>query len=168
MTVLVVEDGTGLPTANSFATVAEANAILEVNPHSLWALVTPEVKSNVLMWATRLLIERTKWKGKKRYENAGTPFPRTCLRDRDNLPITDDDVPQQVKVATALLADFLTATDPTTVNSSANLKRLQADVVELEFDAQQHPSRWPPSISATLFPIGLFSSKGGPKFIHKY
>lgn len=168
MVMLVVEDGTGLPTANSFCDVAEANAILELNPRSLWDLVQPDVKANLLIWATRLLIERTKWKGGKRYETAGTPFPRTGLKDRDNIAITQDDVPQQVKTATALLAEYLSTTDPTTVNSSANLKKLKADVVELEFDAMQHPSRWPPSIKVALAPIGLFSGSGGPKFINKY
>jgi hypothetical protein len=165
---LVEEDGTGLPTANCFLTVAEANDILSLNPRSLWDLVQPDVKSNLLIWATRLLIERTKWKGRKKYETSGTPFPRVCLRDRDNLPITDTAVPDQVKTATALLAEFLSTTDPTTVNSAANLTMLQADVVKLEFDAQQHPSRWPPSIRVALIPIGLFSGSGGPKFIHKY
>lgn len=168
MATLVVEDGTGLPTANAFATVEEADAVLEVNPHSLWAAVDPDVKANLLIWATRLIIERTKFKGTKRYENAGTPFPRTGLKDRENLPVTDEDVPQQVKTATALLADYLSLSDPTTVNSASNLTALKADVVELEFDARLKPARWPSSIKDALFPIGLFSAGKGPKFIIKY
>lgn len=168
MAVLVVEDGTGLPTANSFATVDEATAILEVNPHSLWSAVDPDVQANLLIWATRLLINMTKWKGKKRYENAGTPFPRTGLYDREGIAVTDEDVPVQVKEATALLADYLALTDPTVVNSASNLTAIKADVVELEFDVTLKPSRWPSSIKDALFPIGLFSSGKGPKFIIKY
>lgn len=165
---LVVEDGTGLPTANAFATVEEADNILEVNPHSLWPAVSATVKKNLLIWATRLIIERTKWKGTKRYENAGTPFPRCGLRDREGLPITEDDVPQQVKVAVALLADYLSTTDPTTVNSSSNLKELEVDVVKLSFNDLNQPSRWPVAVKAALVPIGQFSAGGGPKFIIKH
>jgi hypothetical protein len=76
-------------------------------------------------------------------------------------------VPDKVKRATALLAEYLSATDPTTVNSSSNLTMLQADVVKLEFDSQQHPSRWPPSIRVALQPLGDFSAAGGPKTIKK-
>jgi hypothetical protein len=164
---LVEEDGTGLPTANCFLTVAEANDILSLNPRSLWDLVQPDVKANLLIWATTLIVERTRWKGKKKYETSGTPFPRTGMFDFDRVPFRDDVVPQKVKRATALLADYLSTTDPTTVNSSSNLKLLQADVVKLEFDSTQHPSRWPPSIRVALQPIGTFSASGGPKTIKK-
>lgn len=164
---LVEEDGTGLPTANCFLTVAEADDILSLNPRSLWALVDPAIKANLLIWATTLIIERTRWKGKKKYETSGTPFPRSALYDYDRILIRDDVVPEKVKRATALLAEFLSTTDPTTVNSSSNLKLLQADVVKLEFDSQQHPSRWPPSIRVALQPFGDFSASGGPKTIKK-
>jgi hypothetical protein len=164
---LVEEDGTGLPTANCFCTVAEADDLLSLDPRSLWGAVDPDVKANLLIWATILIVERTRWKGKKKYQTSGTPFPRTCLFDYDHIPIRDDVVPQKVKRATALLADYLSTTDPTTINSSFNLKMLQADVVKLEFDAQQHPSRWPPSIRMALLPLGDFSASG-PRFIRKY
>lgn len=164
--MLVVEDGTGLPTANAFCTAAEADDLLSTNPHSLWSLVDPDVKDNLLIWATTLLIERTRWKGKKKYPTSGTPFPRSCLYDYDHLLILDSVVPQKVKRATALLAEYLSTTDPTIVNSSSNLKKLKADVVELDFDSQQHPSRWPPSIRMALLPFGDFAA-AGPRFIKK-
>jgi hypothetical protein len=167
MPVLVEEDGTGLPTANAFATVDEVDAILEVNPHSTWSAVDPTVKANLIMWATRLLIERVKWRGTKRFPNAGTPFPRKNLIDREDLPVTDDDVPVQVKTATAYLADYLSQTDPTTVNSASNLTELTADVVTLKFDDQLKPARWPVSVRAALYPIGVFSANGGPRYIIK-
>jgi hypothetical protein len=164
---LVEEDGTGLPTANSFLTIAEADDILSLNPRSLWELVAPDVKANLLIWATILITERTRWKGCKTYPNSGTPFPRTGLVDYDRVVVAKDVVPDKVKRATALLAEFLSTTDPTTVNSSSNLKLLQADVVKLEFDSGQHPSRWPPSIRVALQPFGDFSASGGPKTIKK-
>lgn len=165
MADLVVEDGTGLPTANCFCTVEEADEILEVNPHSTWAALAEATKEKVLIWATRLLTEKTKWRGKKRYENAGTPFPRCGLVDADGIEITDEDVPKQVKVATALLADYLSTTDPTTVNSASNLKELEVDVIRLAFDNLDRPSRWPSSVKFALGTIGTFLTGKGPKYI---
>lgn len=168
MADLVLEDGTGLPTANCLCSVEEADEILEVNPHSLWSLVAEERKERLLIWATRLISERTKWRGTKRYENAGTPFPRTGLKDREGFLATDEGVPTQVKVAVALLADYLNTTDPTTVNSSSNLKSIKADVVELQFNDLNPPSRWPVSVKNALYPMGQFRAGGGPKFIIKH
>lgn len=164
---LVEEDGTGLPTANCFLTVAEADDLLSLNPRSQWSLVDPAIKANLLIWATTLIVERTRWQGRKTFENSGTPWPRQCVRDYDCVSVPNNIVPDKVKRATALLAEYLGTTDPTTTNSSSNLKLIKADVVELEFDAQQHPSRWPPSIRVALQPLGDFSASGGPKTIKK-
>lgn len=163
---LVEEDGTGLPTANCFLSVAEADDLLSLNPRSQWGLVDDVTKANLLIWATTLIVERTRWKGYKTYENSGTPWPRMWVRDYDRVCVPDDIVPQKVKRATALLAEYLATTDPTTTNPSANIKTIKADVVELQFDAQQHPSRWPPSIRIALAPLGDFSASG-PKTIKK-
>lgn len=168
MATLVVEDGTGLPTANALATVAEADVILEVNPHSLWSLNDDPTKANLLIWATRLLIERTKWSGCKKFENAGTPFPRSGLRDREGFAVADDEVPQQVKVAVALLAEHLATADPTAVNVASNLKELEADVVKLVFNDLNQPSKWPASVKVALAPLGQFLAGRGPKFIIKH
>lgn len=167
MATLVVEDGTGLPTANAFATVEEVDVILETNIHSPWPNVIDEDKAKVIIWASRILIERARWKGTRVSNTSGTPFPRSGLKDMDGVFYPDDAVPQPLKVATAILADHLAQQDPTLANGQKNLKRLDVDVISLQFDMMTDPERWPPSIGIILRDIAniSFSSTGGKRII---
>lgn len=167
MVTLVVEDGTGLPTANAFLTVEEADAILEPNIHSNWPNIDVDDKAKLIVWATRTLIERARWKGTRVSETSGTPFPRSGLKDQDCVYYPDDAVPTPVKVAVAMLADHLALADPTLANSQKNLKRLDVDVISLQFDMMTNPEKWPPSIAIILrdFAYLSFSSTGGKRII---
>jgi hypothetical protein len=74
---IVVEDGTGLPTANAYLSVAEADDILSTNIYATaWAALDDTTKASILMWATRLLDERVKWHGRKYHATAGLAWPR--------------------------------------------------------------------------------------------
>ncbi|USM11591.1 head-tail connector [Citromicrobium phage vB_CbaS-RXM] len=167
MVTLVVEDGTGLPTANAFASVEEVDAILEPNIHSLWSGIDTEDKKKLIVWATMILIQRARWKGCRVSATSGTPFPRSGLRDQDRNFYPDDAIPQPLKVATALLADHLSQQDPTLANGQKNLKRLDVDVISLQFDMETTPERWPTSIGIILRDIAKlsFSGTGGKPII---
>lgn len=164
---LVVEDGTGLPTANSLVSIEDADALLEPNIHSTWATNDEETKKKLLVWATKLICQRARWKGKKRYETAALPFPRTGLYDADRNFYPDDEVPVPAKEAVATLADFLAAGDPTLPNGSSNVTRLDVDVISLQFDVDTAPERWPSSIGIILRDIATisFSKTGGKRII---
>ncbi len=159
MVTLVVEDGTGLPTANSLCSVEDADALLEVNVHSTWAAITEEErKEKLLIWATRLLCERARWKGVRVSETSGLPFPRSGLRNADGGFYPDDDVPLPVKTAVATLADFLNSGDPTVPNGQSNLTRLDVDVISIQFDVNTSPERWPSSLSYILRDIAQITT----------
>ena len=165
----VVEDGTGLPLANALVSVADADAILAVNIHSTWSQIAdPAIKEKLIQWATRLLCERVRWKGTRVSETSGLPFPRSGLKDADGIYFPNDEVPQPVKTAVATLADFLNSADPTLPNSSANLKRLDVDVISLQFDMGTQPERWPSAVALILRDIASsvsFSKTGGKPII---
>jgi hypothetical protein len=165
--ILVVEDGTGLPTANALVSVEDADAILETNIHSTWTDLPVETKEKLIAWATRLLIERARWFGTRVSNTSGTPFPRSGLKDADGVFYPDDDVPQPVKVAVATLADHLNASDPTLANAAKNIKRLDVDVISLQFDVDTAPERWPSSLGFILKDIARvnFSTKGGKRIV---
>lgn len=167
---LVVEDGTGVVTANAYATVAEVDEILAVNIHSKWSLISdPDTKENLVQWASRILDERVKWHGKKMHQTSGMAWPRTGAKDREGDCIDDNVVPLPVKVAVAELADHLLGGDPETANSGSNITSLQVDVVMLRFDAHLSAERWPPNLAAILYGLGYMSfGRGGPKRIIKH
>ncbi len=167
---LVVEDGTGVVTANAYATVEEVDEILSVNIHSQWSLITdPATKENLIRWASRILDERVKWFGKKTHPTSGLAWPRRDVKDREGTLIDDNVVPLAVKVAAAELADHLLAGDPETANTGSNITTLQVDVVMLKFDARLDAERFPPNLAKILYGLGYMSfGRGGPKRIIKH
>lgn len=170
MVAIVVEDGTGIVTANSYATVQEVDDLLSVNIHSNWSLLDNTAKENLIMWATRILDERVTWKGKKVFETSGLAWPRTGVRNKEGFFLPDDEVPAAVKLATAVLADHLVAGNPeSTGNSTGNITKLKVDVVELQFDAKLFVSKYPNELKFILSGLGSISmGKGGYKRIIKH
>lgn len=167
---LVVEDGTGVVTANAYASVEEVDEILGVNIHSQWSLITDTAtKEKLIQWASRIIDERVRWFGKKTYPTSGLAWPRMQVKDREGNRIEDNIVPLAVKVAVGELADHLLAGDPETANTSNNITSLQVDVVMLKFDTRLEVERFPPNLSRILYGLGttLFG-RGGPKKIIKH
>ncbi len=167
---IVIEDGTGVPTANAYATVDEVDAILAVNIHSKWSLITDDAtKENLIMWASRILDQRVKWHGHKTFDTSGLAWPRKCVKDREGTLIDDDLVPLAVKVAVAELADHLLTGDPETANTGSNITTLQVDVIMIKFDARIDAERYPPNLVHILYGLGYMTfGRGGPKRIIKH
>lgn len=163
----VVEDGTGLPTANAYVSVEEADAILATNIHSSWTALEVGMKELLIMWATRILNERARWRGTRVSATSALPFPRSNLRDADNVFYPDDEIPQPLKVAVSVLADHLSVGDPTLPRSDKNIKRLDVDVISIQFDVDTTPERWPTSLGLILKDIAniSFGSTGGKRII---
>lgn len=165
---ILVEDGTGLVTANAYASVEEVDDLLSVNIHSQWNILDEGTKESLIMWATRVLDERVKWKGKKVHGTSALAWPRECVKDREGFPIDDDIVPRQVKLATAILADSSISADPQAPNSAANLKSIKADVVELVFDSRLTTESFPVELKFILSGLGTLSFGRGFKNIVKH
>lgn len=167
---ILVEDGTGLVTANAYATIAEVDDILSVNIHSKWSVLSDDAtKANLIMWASRILDERVKWNGKKTHDTSGLAWPRMCVRDKEGIMVDDSVVPSSVKVATAILAEHLIAGNPEVANTGSNLTALQVDVIMLKFDARLSPEKYPAEIAYALRGLGSVSmGRGGPKRIVKH
>ena len=90
MSVLVVEDGTGLSTANAFITVAEADAYFSHRHNSMWS-GSSATKEAAIINGT-LFVDRRyigQWPGAKLVLDQALQWPRD-----------DGDVPQPVKDAT--------------------------------------------------------------------
>lgn len=166
---LVIEDGTGVVTANAYASVAEIDAILVTNIHSGWSVLDPTSKENLVIWATRILDERMKWFGTKTFPTSGLAWPRAGTKDREDYPIDDNLVPKPVKVAVAVLCDHLIAGNPDAVNTASNLKEIKADVVQLNFDPTLAVAKYPVELNLILAGLGYGSwGRSGPKRIIKH
>jgi hypothetical protein len=108
--VLIVEDGSGLPDAESFASVAQADA--RVLAHAApavvtaWLALTEAAKENKLRQGAEFLRSwfYSEWKGLPATSGQGLPWPRLEAYDERGTPIGYDSVPLLVVNANIDLA----------------------------------------------------------------
>lgn len=152
----VVEDGSGLPAATSYVSVAEADVYFtpDLNYAATWGALTNEQKELSLAWASRILDQKTDWKGNRAVTTSGLRWPRSYAYDRDGILVDDGIVPPAVKQATCELAKYVRATDLTVGPDVENIKRITVDVIEIEYQDQTAQSSVPTIINAILTGLG--------------
>lgn len=155
--VFTVEDGTGLPGATSYVSVADALDYFAVDPNAAdFIALSPEMHQFYLGWATRVLDQKTDWKGTKNSATQGLRWPRTGVFDRDGLAISSTIVPREVKAATCELARWLLTNDPAAGQDIERIKQVVVDVVEIMFQDDDSQSSYPSIINAILTGLGGF------------
>lgn len=168
MSVFKVEDGTGLSDATSYVSLAEADAYMSDMPTSLtllWAPLVDADKEVLLMYATRVLDQKTTWKGLKKVATSSLRWPRTSVRDCDDLPVAEDAVPKYVKAVTCELALFYAnpATGATKISDTDGLKRVVVDVLEFEWKDNYNPNvnlQLPSGLNKILCNVGIIKYSG--------
>ncbi|QJA42946.1 hypothetical protein [Phaeobacter phage MD18] len=162
----IVEDGSGLSNATSYASVEEADDIITMNIHASadWSALVVEDKERLLAWASRYLDERTRWHGRKAVETSALRWPRTGVTDRDGLTLASNMIPRQLKIATAEMARYLISEDRSVERGQDALTRLRADVIELEFSEGYRLPQVPSHMQYLLKGLGAISSGNGIKF----
>jgi hypothetical protein len=163
---VVVEDGTGSnAAANSLASVAAIDAIAETtgsmpNWTAEGATETDDKKKAVIH-ASRLFKRWVNWDGGAAVQGQPLPWPRVNCVDENGFPIPADEVASCVVealavTAEALLADWTREDDPET-----GLKSLQADKVQLNFDAYDRQGVIPRGARAALRSVASFPGSIG-------
>lgn len=151
--------------ANSYASVAEANSYFEKRLHkSTWEDADDEDKKIALIWATQLLDEKVQWDGIQSDSNGALRFPRIGLYTQDGNEIDSDTIPQFLKNATAEFAMHLIAEDRT---AEANrdlkgFKSITADVIQVKVDTNSMNSQkptMPPSVWSIIKFYGILYGK---------
>lgn len=135
---LTVEDGTCVADADSFVTLAEADAHF-TNYGGTWSGTDPE-KEAALRRAALWMSTFIQWNGAKACSDNLLAWPRTGMTDCDGTAIADDTVPAQVKLAqyAAALVELQSpgALTPS-VTTGKVVKRNKVDVIEQEFMTPQ-------------------------------
>jgi len=98
---LIVEDGTGLSTAQSYASVAEADAYHLALGNTSWGTATTANKETALTRASRALdgMYGARWPGLRVQPSQALDWPRFDAEDREGYEVASDSVPQAVKNA---------------------------------------------------------------------
>jgi len=162
----VVEDGTGLPNATSYVSLEEANDILITNIHNTaWDALDDTQKEYLLAWSTSLLDTKAEWDGYKTYSTSALRWPRKYVINRDNLCLPSDEIPLQLKQATAQYARYLVEQDRTVEQETAGITEIVVDVIELKFDSSYRLATIPSYINDLVYGIGRL--KGGTTTVAK-
>ncbi|MAR55997.1 MAG: hypothetical protein CMM93_02335 [Rickettsiales bacterium] len=145
----VTEDGTGLAEANSYVSVAEADAYHADRGNAAW-IGEDSAKQSALIKATDYL-EQTygrRWKGERLYADQALEWPRTV----------DALLPKAIKSVTCLLA--LEAIEGVDLNPTLGraIKREKVDVIETEFMDNAAPTNTRPAIDGLLLATGYLTS----------
>lgn len=136
---LVVEDGTGLANADSFISVADADAYHARYGNTGWLSADQVEKEVHLRRGLRYLVTRNegRWEGQKKADAQALPFPRYGVYDADGLWVDENSVPRAIAEAQAELAlRSLAGEDlqPDLEDGAVKRERLKAGSVEEEVE----------------------------------
>lgn len=142
---------------NSYLDVAEATQILsETIGNESWLALTDSVKLASLIQASQLLDSNFDWTGEISTDVQTLRWPRKNVIDRDGRLTPSDVIPNDVKLATAQMAVYLTKSKG--INSIPNnVESLKVGPISLSFDSKE-------SINEQLVPryiIALLNYLGG-------
>lgn len=157
--VFTVEDGSGLPDATSYVSVAAAEDYFAVDANAAAFLaLTTDAKQLYLAWGTRLLDQKTDWKGDPATTTQALRWPRTGVSDRDSRSIPSDIVPTPVAAAACELARWLMTNNPTADQDIEYIRRVVVDVVEIEYQEDTVQVAYPSIIASILSGLGSFNA----------
>ncbi|AMR77676.1 DnaT-like ssDNA-binding protein [Cupriavidus nantongensis] len=100
---MAIDTTTGSPTADSYVSVAEADAYHSKRGNTAWAGVAADDKESALVRATGYVDAEYSWKGVRASAGQALAWPRYDVRT-DGYPVDPDVVPQRVKDAVCELA----------------------------------------------------------------
>lgn len=130
--MIIVEDGSGVPNANSYVTVAEYRAYATPRGVSL-PVSDAEVETQLILACDYL--ESLSWLGMPTYDDQALAWPRDEIRIGCNL-IADDMVPNKIKLAQMQLAIQVNAGIdllPSVAGGTASIVREKVGPLETEY-----------------------------------
>lgn len=136
---LIIEDGTGLSTAESYISVADADTHHNKLGNTSWGLLTTEVKEQLLRKATNYMVQtyRMRWAGVRKNDTQALDWPRYLVPRLDTEAVfsyyDSDSVPGEVKVACAELA-FKASSETLAPDTDRLTKREKVGQLEVEYD----------------------------------
>tara|TARA_Y100000310_G_scaffold184118_1_gene184252 strand:+ start:117 stop:620 length:504 start_codon:yes stop_codon:yes gene_type:complete len=160
---LVVEDGTGLSTANTYISLADAETYFlgRLNVTD-WSGATDANKDIALAMATTLLDDYFKFEGDKVTDTQALEWPRFDIHI-GGFHIPSTTIPQRLKDATAEYAMWLLRSDRTAEEDSVGFKSLKAGSLAMEIDPNDRAATVPDVVVKMLAEIGTAIGGGNVK-----
>ncbi len=165
---LVVEDGTGLETAEALISVADADTYFTSGRGAssnytdsgdwLHADTTTAIKEACLRWGMRLIASLWLFDGERSTEDQALPIPRIGM-EVDGIELAEDEVPENCAYANAEMARALLLDVERTGDQEASLSELGVGPIKLVFDKYDRAKVLPLEVRDLLSNFGR--PKGG-------
>ena len=131
-----VEDGSSVPSANSYVSMEYADTYCMNRGYSDWLTQDEYTRKSAILKAMDYIDNLFTWKGRKMYKDQSLSFPRVDIVDNDGFDRSGE-IPEQLKRAVceaAFYAYSQTSLYGKVETSAGTLKvdRKKADVVEIE------------------------------------
>jgi hypothetical protein len=159
---LIKEDGSRVAGANSYATVADADAYHAGHVYaSAWTAASREQNAAALVMATRVIDSQFQFRGRKVSDDQALQWPRQDCPDPDspevNGTVDEDVVPQTVVDATCELARLLLAQDLTADPSDPGLKSVRLEgTLRVDWDVRRRVAQIPAYVRTMLMRFGEY------------
>lgn len=137
---LVVENGTGLPDANSYCDLDYAVEYCTMKGYTDWLKLPENQQKIFIIRGTEFVDNFYTWKGIRHRQSQSMAFPRDDIYDDDRYPV--DGIPDKLKKA-CIEAAFLNASSSantlfSTKDENGKVKKQKVDTLEVEyFNAEQ-------------------------------
>lgn len=165
---LVLEEGEGLPDAESFVSVADADTFWADRGIIAWTGLTEPAKEAALRQGFDYLGLAFRWPGQPKMVDQRGPFPRGMAFDRSGVAIPENSVPIAVVTANILLAFEATRVNllqAATVEPALNSKQVKIGpiTIQRDYDTGRQPRGLPrfPQVDAVISVIAGAKAVGG-------
>ena len=167
---LLVEDGSGLPAAQSYCSVAEATAYHSARGDAAWEALDSEVQEQCLVKASTYMVGeyRLRWAGSRLTEEQALDWPRSLVPRRDTAVgayYPNNSVPSEVKNACASLA-LRAATAPLLKDQGQRKSSVTVGPISTTYEAGAKVATTYAEIDAVLRPF-LTSGRGQIKLVRQ-
>lgn len=171
---LVVEDGRGIPNANSYVSLAYCDEYMVNRNYSAWVEQSEYVRSAAIIKAMDYVDNIFLWKGTRMHKNQSLHFPRKDIQDEDGFDYTGE-IPEQLKKAVCEAAfnvfSQYTLYARKSTDGAIKKEKKKADVVEIEkeyFSNEEVKVDWTSAYeSLDTMLRGLFRQKGQGSIIKR-
>lgn len=162
----VVETGAADPDATSYVDVEYADDYIEANTFQsdAWLALDEEVKQRLLVRSSRMLDVRFKWHGQRIDPDSGLKWPRAGVFDDDGFVISDSVIPSILQQAVCEFAVYLMQDDWTAPRDADQYKRVQVDVIDIQYNTDYRRAYIPQTIVQMLHSLGVGNTGNRPGF----
>lgn len=170
---LVVEDGTGLPNANSYCDLDFAIEYCTMKGYADWLKLSDDEQKVFIIRGTEFVDNFYNWKGIRHRQSQSMAFPRDEIYDDDKYPVNG--IPEKLKKA-CIEAAFLNATSGTstlfsTKDENGGIKKQKVDTLEVEYFGNQKSGSASDVDYTTIYDVlnkllkGLYKTKDETSFV---